>query len=45
MNKYEVRPYERGGGVIIEAESGREIIRFDNRKQVGEACEFLNGDN
>lgn len=44
MNKYKVKPYERGGWVIIEIKSGREIILFKDRGQAEEACKFLNVD-
>jgi hypothetical protein len=37
-----VKAYDRGGWVIIEVESVREIIRFNNRKQAVKACKFLN---
>jgi hypothetical protein len=42
MEKYEVKPYKRGGWVIIEVTSGREIILFNVRKKVEDACRFLN---
>jgi hypothetical protein len=42
MEKYQVKPYKRGGWVIIEGISGREIILFNRRKQAEEACKFLN---
>jgi len=42
MDQYKVKPYERGGWVIIDVESGREIIRFNIQKHAKEACKFLN---
>jgi hypothetical protein len=44
MAKYRVKPYKRGGWVIIDIETGKELIRFNSRKQAGEACKFLNED-
>lgn len=32
MEKYEVKPYDRGGWVIVEAESVRAIILFKLKK-------------
>lgn len=42
MGTYEVKPYDRGGWVIIEVESSREIILFNKQKQAKEACKHLN---
>lgn len=37
-----MKSYKRGGWVIIEVNSGREIILFKDRERVEEACNFLN---
>ncbi|HOP39889.1 MAG TPA: hypothetical protein PLI53_02485 [Geobacteraceae bacterium] len=39
---YEVKPYKRGGWVIAEIESGREVILYNRKDQAEEACRFLN---
>lgn len=44
MGKYGVRPYKRGGWVVIESETGREIVRFKGQKEAIDACWFLNND-
>jgi hypothetical protein len=42
MEQYEVRPYKSGGWVIVEINSGREIILFNGRETAEEACRVLN---
>lgn len=39
---YEVKPYKRGGWVIAEIESGRELILYNRKDQAEETCRFLN---
>jgi hypothetical protein len=42
MKKYKVKPNSRGGWVIIEIETGRGVILFNNRKRAEESCKVLN---
>lgn len=44
MQQYMVRPYTRGGFVIIEVRSGREVILFNDRESAEAACRMLNAD-
>lgn len=39
---YEVKPYTRGGWVITAKETGREIVRFNDRNSADSACTILN---
>lgn len=42
MEQYQVKPYNRGIWVIVEAKTGREIILFNLKDQADEACRYLN---
>lgn len=42
MTKYSLKPYKRGGWVIVEAESGREVILFNDKDKAEEVCRYLN---
>jgi hypothetical protein len=42
MENYMVRPYKRGGWVIVEVNTGREVILFNEKVQAENACERLN---
>ncbi|HOP40447.1 MAG TPA: hypothetical protein PLI53_05340 [Geobacteraceae bacterium] len=42
MEQYEVQPYKRSGWVIVQIDSGREVILFNDKGKAEEACRFLN---
>lgn len=44
MERYEVRPYTRGGYVIVETNSGKEVFIFSSKEAAEAACRVLNAD-
>jgi len=42
MSRYSVQTYKCGGWVIVETETGREIVLFNDKDKAEEACSFLN---
>ena len=40
--QYQVRPYSGGGWAIVEVNSGRAIILFNDKKAADKACRMLN---
>lgn len=42
MNQYEVKPYKKGGWVIVATATGREVIVFNDQREAEKACRMLN---
>jgi len=42
MEQCEVKPYKNGTWVIVEVNTGREIILFNSKDDADGACRYLN---
>lgn len=43
MSRYQIQPYRAGGWLLVEINSGLELIVFDDKRKAERACLYLNG--